>query len=100
MVITQPPAETRTLLKNISWQTFKAILADMGNERNSRFAYDRGIVEIMTPLMPHENFNRLIEGFIIVLCEEFSLEVKSTGSLTLTRDDLEKGGEPDSSYYI
>jgi Uma2 family endonuclease len=54
----------------------------------------------MTPLMQHENSNRLIEGFILVLCEEFGLEVKTTGSLTLTRDDLEKGGEPDSSYYI
>jgi Uma2 family endonuclease len=28
------------------------------------------------------------------------LEVKRAGSLTLTRDDLERGGEPDSSYYI
>lgn len=100
MVTTVPPAETRTLLKNISWQTFKAMLADMGNERNSRLAYDNGRVEIMTPLMPHENSNRLIEGFILVLCEEFGLEVKTTGSLTLTREDLEKGGEPDSSYYI
>jgi Uma2 family endonuclease len=100
MVTTAPVAETRTLLKNISWQTFKAMLADMGNERNSRLTYDNGIVEIMTPLMQHENSNRLIEGFILVLCEEFGLEVKTTGSLTLTRDDLEKGGEPDSSYYI
>jgi Uma2 family endonuclease len=100
MVTTAPVAETRTLLKNISWQTFKAMLADMGNERNSRLTYDNGIVEIMTPLMQHENSNRLIEGFILVLCEEFGLEVKTTGSLTLTRDDLEKGGEPDSSCYI
>ncbi|MBD2346738.1 Uma2 family endonuclease [Anabaena subtropica] len=100
MLTTTQLAETRTLLKNISWQTFKAMLADMGNERNSRLAYDKGVVEIMTPLMPHENSNRLIEGFILVLCEEFGLEVKSIGSLTLTRDDLEKGGEPDSSYYI
>lgn len=100
MVTTATFTETRTLLKNISWQTFKAMLADMGDERNSRLAYDNGIVEIMTPLMPHENSNRLIEGFILVLCEEFALEVKTTGSLTLTRDDLEKGGEPDSSYYI
>ncbi|MBH8551527.1 Uma2 family endonuclease [Nostocaceae cyanobacterium CENA357] len=100
MVATVPFAETRTLLKNISWQTFKTMLFEMGGERNSRLAYDNKIVEIMTPLMPHENSNRLIESYILVLCEEFGLEVKSTGSVTLTRDDLEKGGEPDSSYYI
>lgn len=100
MVTSAPLAETRTLLQNISWQTFKTMLAEMGSERTSRLAYDNGIVEIMTPLMPHENSNRIIEGFVLVLCEEFGLEVKSAGSLTLTRDDLEKAGEPDSSYYI
>jgi Uma2 family endonuclease len=100
MVTTTKFAETRDVLQNISWQTFKAMLADMGSERNKRLAYDNGILEIMTPQMPHENSNRLIEGFVLVLCEEFGLEVKSTGSLTMTRDDLEQGAEPDSSYYI
>ncbi len=100
MATTSTPTEARTVLKNISWQTFKSMLADMGSERNTRLAYDNGIVEIMSPHMPHENPNRLIEVFVGVLCEELGLEIKRTGSLTLTRDDLEKGGEPDSSYYI
>ncbi len=100
MATTSTPAEQRTLLLNISWQTFKTLLAEMGSERVTRLAYDSGIVEIMTPLMPHENSNRFIEGLVIVLCEELGLEVKRTGSLTLTRDDLERGSEPDSSYYI
>ncbi|MDZ8185872.1 MAG: Uma2 family endonuclease [Nostoc sp. ChiSLP02] len=100
MVSTAKLAETRDVLQNISWQTFKAMLADMGCERNKRLAYDNGIVEIMNPLMPHENSNRLIEGFVLVLCEEFGLEVKSAGSLTMTRDDLEQAAEPDSSFYI
>jgi Uma2 family endonuclease len=100
MVVIQPLAETRTLLENISWQTFKVMLDEMGSQRKNRIAYDSGTVEIMTPLMPHENSNRLIEVFIGVMCEEMGLEIKRTGSLTLTRDDLERGGEPDSSYYI
>ena len=100
MVATKPLAETRTLLTNISWQTFKTMLAEMGSQRNNRLAYELGTVEIMTPLMPHENSNRLIEVFIGVMCEESGFEIKRTGSLTLTRDDLERGGEPDSSYYI
>ncbi|BAY07638.1 Uma2 family endonuclease [Calothrix sp. NIES-2098] len=100
MVAIVTPAESRVLLQGISWQTFKAMLADMGNERNTRLAYEKGILEIMTPLMPHENSNRLIESFVLVLCEELGLEVKSTGSLTMTREELEHGAEPDSSYYI
>ena len=100
MVAIKPLAETRTLLTNISWQTYKLMLAEMGSQRQNRIAYELGTVEIMTPLMPHENSNRIIEGFIVVMCEELGLEIKRTGSLTLTRDDLKRGGEPDSSYYI
>ena len=100
MVAISTPAETRTLLENISWQTFKAMLADMGSSRNTRLTYENGTLEILTPSMAHENSNRVIEGFIGVLCEELELEIKRSGSLTLTRDDLERGGEPDSSYYI
>jgi len=100
MVAIKPLAETRTLLRNLSWQTFKVMLAEMGTQRHNRIAYESGTVEIMTPLMPHENSNRMIEVFIGVMCEELGLELKRTGSLTLTRDDLERGGEPDSSYYL
>ena len=100
MVTTVKPAEIRTVLENISWQTFKTMLAEMGSERKNRLAYEDGIVEIMSPHMLHENSNRLIEGFVLVLCEELGFEVKSGGSLTLTRDDLERAGEPDSCYYI
>lgn len=100
MVAITTSAENRVLLQNISWQTFKTMLVEMGSERNSRFAYDNGTIEIMTPQMPHENSNRLIEVFVGVLCEELGWEIKRAGSLTLTRDDLEKGVEPDSSYYI
>ncbi|MGJ5676829.1 MAG: Uma2 family endonuclease [Nostochopsis sp.] len=100
MVATAPLAETRTLLENISWQTFKTMLAEMEQGRSYRLAYYNNMLEIMTPLMPHENSNRLIEVFVGVLCEELGLEIKRAGSLTLTRDDVERGGEPDSSYYI
>ncbi|MDF5726866.1 MAG: Uma2 family endonuclease [Rhizonema sp. PD38] len=100
MVIISTPGETRTTLENISWQTFKTMLAEMGSERKNRLAYDDGIIEIMSPLMPHENSNRVIEVFVGVLCEELGLEIKRAGSLTLTREDVERGSEPDSSYYI
>ena len=75
MVAISTPAETRTLLE-ISWQTFKAMLADMGSSRNTRLAYENGVLEILTPFMAHENSNRVIESFIGVLCEELELEIK------------------------
>ena len=100
MVTTRTFSEQRVVLRNISWQTFETMLAEMGNDRASRMAYDRGTLEIMTPLLPHEYWNRLIERLIFVLGEELNLEILPTGSTTLKREHLRRGAEPDSSYYI
>ena len=100
MVTTRTFSEQRVVLRNISWQTFETMLAEMGNDRASRLAYDRGTLEIMTPLLPHEYWNRLIERLIFVLGEELNLEILPAGSTTLKREDLRRGAEPDSSYYI
>ena len=100
MVTTRTSSEQRVVLRNISWQTFETMLAEMGNDRASRMAYDRGTLEIMAPLLPHEYWNRLIERLIFVLGEELNLEIFPTGSTTLKREDLRRGAEPDSSYYI
>jgi Uma2 family endonuclease len=88
------------ILHHISWQTFERILLETGDDRHNRFTYNQGILEIMTPLMPHEHNNRLLQNLIIVLVEVLNLNVKSTGSLTCKREDLARGVEPDSSFYI
>jgi Uma2 family endonuclease len=104
MVILAPThSNTHTnsvILHHISWQTFERILLETGGDRYNRFTYNQGILEIMTPLMPHEHNNRLLQNLIIVLVEELNLNVKSTGSLTCKREDLARGVEPDSSFYI
>lgn len=100
MVTTRAIAEQRVVFRNISWQTFKAMLTEMGSDRVSRLTYDQGTLEIMTPLMPHERANRQIERLIWILVEELGLNILSVGSMTCKREDLERGAEPDSSYYI
>lgn len=34
---------------NVSWQTYQALLADMGEHRAARLAYNRRILEIKMP---------------------------------------------------
>lgn len=92
--------EQRIVLENIRWQTFEMLLEDLGDNRAALLAYDKGMLEIMSPLMTHEYYNRLIDRLIFVLAEELNLEIKSVGSMTCKRQDLERGIEPDSSYYI
>lgn len=100
MEIREAIAEQRTVLENVSWETFEALLRETGEHRGSRFAYDRGILEIMTPLYEHEGYHCQLGNFVLALAEELDVEIKSAGSTTLKRRDLERGIEPDKCFYI
>ncbi len=100
MITTSTSAEQRTVLQNISWETFETLLRETGEDRGSRFAYDCGTLEIMTPLFEHENPKSNLGNFIIALAEELEIEIKSAGSTTLKRRIVNKGIEPDNCYYI
>jgi Uma2 family endonuclease len=100
MLAKSTPAEQRTVLHNVSWETFEALLKDTGEDRGSRFAYDCGTLEIMTPLFEHENPKSNFGNFIIALAEELDIEIRSAGSTTLKRKLAKRGIEPDACYYI
>lgn len=90
----------RVVLRNVSWQTYQALLSDMGDHRSSRLAYDRGTLEITMPSDLHEFIKHLLERTIITLTEELNLKVRGIGSVTLNREDSQRGVEPDSDFYI
>lgn len=88
------------ILSNISWQTYQTMLAEMGDHRSTRLAYHNGFLSLKMPSKLHEIINRLLARIIQTLTEELELEVVNIGSSTLDRDDLEKGAEPDTGFYI
>ncbi|MEL7084247.1 MAG: Uma2 family endonuclease [Cyanobacteria bacterium J06597_1] len=88
------------LLQNVPWRQYESILQELGQHRSTRIAYDRGTIELVTPLPQHENSNRAIERFLAIITEELNLPLESYGSTTLNREDLQRGAEPDSCYYL
>ena len=94
-----PPGQT-VVLENISWSEFEAILEDLGESRGSRIAYDRGRLEIMTPLPEHEVNKEYISDFLKILLEELDIEFCPLGSTTFKNQLMFKGIEPDSCFYI
>ncbi|MDF5725556.1 MAG: Uma2 family endonuclease [Rhizonema sp. PD37] len=100
MIAISSLAEQRTVLHNISWETFEALLSETGEDRGSRFAYECGTLEIMTPLFEHENPKIQFDRFIFALVEILEIEIKSAGSTTLKRRLAKRGIEPDNCYYF
>jgi Uma2 family endonuclease len=99
MKIEAPSGEERTILRGVSWSTYEALLADLGEHRG-RIAYDQGLLEIMSPSQSHEGLKRLIGRLVEMLSLELGIEILSTSSLTLKRPKLLKAVEADESYYI
>nr|WP_204105501.1 hypothetical protein [Spirulina major] len=64
----------RVVLYNINWQKFENILLDLGDVNTVRIAYDRGTLEIMTPLPEHEYYREAIGDIIKDIAEELDLD--------------------------
>jgi Uma2 family endonuclease len=88
------------VLEGVSWATYQALLQDLGDHRSSKLAYDQEVLEIIMPSDLHGMINRLLALLITVLTDELGMKIRGYGSTTLDREDLERGVEPDSCFYI
>ncbi len=95
----EQPAAT-IAMKGVSWQTYKTLMSEVGEDRAWRIAYDQGVLEIRMPLLDHEVPKGLLESFVEAIADELEIEVMKAGSLILEREDLANAAEPDSCFYI
>lgn len=100
LVTSEPFGEKRVVFYHLNWQAYQQIFQTVGENRSARLTYDRGILEITMPLEEHEFAGRLIERLIYFLGVEMKLKIKTMGSTTLMREDLDRSPEPDNAYYI
>ncbi|MGB5899666.1 MAG: Uma2 family endonuclease [Geitlerinemataceae cyanobacterium] len=99
MLLTQPRAD-RVVLYDISWQQFENLLANLGESRAARIAYDRGALEIMTPLPEHEYYKETISDAVKDIAEVLEEDYESLGSTTWKREIEKAGVEPDNCFYF
>ncbi len=93
------PEKDHVILHNIRWETFLALLEDLGEHRG-RLTYDRGTVEIVSPTKKHENLKKLIGRLIETYTLELAIDIVSCASTTLKSRLKERGIEPDECYYV
>jgi Uma2 family endonuclease len=92
--------ESRVILEGVSWSTYVCLLAELGEHRKARLAYDQGTLEIMAPYFGHEWLNRLLADIITALAFGKHLSIEQAGSTTFRREDVERGFEADSGFYF
>lgn len=94
-----PPGQ-RVLLQNVTWTELEAFIEELGEHRAARIAYDRGMLELITPLPEHEDDKEIISDLVKALLEELDIEFRCLGSTTFKNQFMEKGIEPDQCFYI
>ena len=103
-VITQTNLNTVTqpllTLRHITWQTYENLLVDLDGQSGVHLTFDQGVLEIMTLTPEHESINRYLSSLIDLLVDELGKDVHPVGSATFKRADVERGFEPDSSFYF
>jgi Uma2 family endonuclease len=95
-----PKPEQVIRLDGVRWQTYQSLLLDFAEDPSKKLAFDQGILEIMTPLPEHEIRKGFLGRLVWATTEVMGLEVASLCSTTLSRQDLQKGIEPDECFYI
>ncbi|GAB4461785.1 MAG: Uma2 family endonuclease [Armatimonadaceae bacterium] len=98
--VTNILAEQRIVLNNIRWKTYECLLNDHTDQAVPRFVFDRGTLEIMSPLSRHEEVNRSLNKIVETVLDTWDWVYRNLGSTTFRREDLERGFEPDTCFYI
>ena len=91
--------ERRFVIYNVGWEGYRGLLKIVG-DHGPRLIYSRGNVELMSPSIPHEGFSRRLGRIVETVAEELEIPIRPARSTTLNREDLDRGLEPDESYYI
>jgi Uma2 family endonuclease len=84
----------------VKWDVYLQLLEDLGDDRSVRLTFNRGVLEIMSPKRLHEQITRLVDMVVTLLAFELGLNVDNCGAMTLRVESAERGGEPDSCFYI
>jgi len=88
------------VLYDIDWGTYTRLLRVLQSDRRYRLTYDRGTLEIMSPLFEHEGPAYIVGSFIDALTDELNMPRRAGRTVTLRRKKKQRGLEPDNCYWL
>jgi Uma2 family endonuclease len=96
----QPTEEKLITLYGISWEKFKAIEAQLQDNRDVRLSYLSGVLEIMSPIgEEHEDIKSTLDLLLEAYMREKGIRFYRRGGFTLEAPGY-ASGTPDESYSI
>jgi Uma2 family endonuclease len=99
-LLNQPIEEKVVTLSCVTWEQFKAIEAQLQNNREAKLTYLAGMLEIMSPIGDkHEYVKRTLGYLLEAYMRELGIRFYGRGGFTLEEPGY-ASGTPDESYCI
>lgn len=94
------PIGASFVIDNVTWDEYEEFLIDLDDSPYVRVFYDRGRMEVMSPARRHEKGKNVVKHLVTAIGFEYGVLLTCIASTTLKREPLERGAEPDDSFYI
>lgn len=94
------PTGSTLVVHQVSWDDYERLVEELSDRHDLRVSYDRGKLEIMSPLPEHEKYAKLIERVAHFVAEKLELEMESYGIATWKRRRLARSVEADACFFI
>jgi Uma2 family endonuclease len=89
------------LFEGVPWAAYERLLVERDRLRPSvRLTYDHGSLEVMTVTNQHERWKKVLARMVETLALELEIPLVGSGNLTIRREDLARGLEPDECFYV
>ena len=94
------PDGATLVIHQFSWDDYERLLEELRERPHLRVSYDRGRLEVMSPLPEHEEYARFIDDLVRAFSDVHGLKLQKYGAATWKRQRLARGAEPDACYYV
>jgi Uma2 family endonuclease len=94
------PEGSTLIVHHVAWDDYERLLEELADRPALRLSYDRGRLDVMTPLPEHEEYASFVEDVVRVLADVLRVNLEKRGRATWKRRSLGKGVEPDACYFV
>jgi Uma2 family endonuclease len=92
--------EERQIITGVSWESYEALLNDLGDSLEYRVTYLDGVIELMSPSRRHEKEKKRVGHLLEIYFDEKRIPYFPLGSTTFRKQAKRGGVEPDESYCL
>jgi Uma2 family endonuclease len=97
---TRGETEQVFIFSGVDWRDYEALLEQLGDEAPVLLKYSQETLQIMAPSRRHETGKKMITLLLEAYFLERKIRFYPLGSITLRREGLQKGIEPDECYCL